>query len=75
MTTKRVSHVVKRPGHLRRRVSVLSYGGDVLARWDGGSEGTSQFLAPHGICVDSLGSVYVCGVGEGKRVLKYVRKS
>ena len=42
------------------RVSVLSPDGEVLARW-GGADRTApgNFVAPHDICVDSRGDIYV----------------
>ncbi|HEX2988441.1 MAG TPA: peptidyl-alpha-hydroxyglycine alpha-amidating lyase family protein [Chloroflexota bacterium] len=48
-----------RPG----RVSVFSPEGEVLARW-GSSDRTApgQFIAPHGLCVDSHGDLYVAEV-------------
>ena len=55
-----------------RRVSVLSYEGSVLSRLNEDNQG-KQFLAPHGISVDSNGNVYISGVGNGKRVLKFIR--
>ena len=61
---------------LEGRVSVLSYDGDVLARWGGPkSPEAGQFIAPHGICVDSRGDVYVAEVNIGKRFQKVLRKS
>jgi DNA-binding beta-propeller fold protein YncE len=43
------------------RVSVFSPGGDLLARWGGGRNpcAAGDFFAPHGICVDERGDVYV----------------
>ena len=57
---------------LEHRVSVLSFQGEVLARW-GGEEGRApgQLSGPHGICVDSRGDIYVGEVG-GKRIQKFV---
>lgn len=42
------------------RVSVLDAEGNILVRW-GGADGSApgNFLAPHGICVDSRGDLYV----------------
>jgi len=57
------------------RVSVLSYDGEVVARWGEKGSGPGQFLAPHGICVDSKGDIYVTEVGDGKRIQKFIRKS
>ena len=48
-----------RPG----RVSVLDQGGAVLARWGGPDPcAPGNFAAPHDICVDSRGDVYVAEV-------------
>ncbi|MQF69882.1 hypothetical protein FIM12_06080 [SAR202 cluster bacterium AD-804-J14_MRT_500m] len=55
------------------RVSVLSYTGEVLARWGEKGNGADQFAAPHGICVDSHGDVYVTEVGDVGRIQKFIR--
>jgi DNA-binding beta-propeller fold protein YncE len=46
------------------RVSVFDRRGELLARWGGGChpEAPGDFFAPHGICVDSHGDVYVAEV-------------
>jgi hypothetical protein len=46
------------------RVSVLNSRGTVLARWGGGREPTApgDFFAPHDLCIDSRGDVYVAEV-------------
>jgi DNA-binding beta-propeller fold protein YncE len=47
------------------RVSILDRGGDVLARFGGGGAdpcAPGDFFAPHGICVDSHGTLYVAEV-------------
>ena len=60
---------------LQHRVTVLDSEGNVLARWGGeSSREPGRFVAPHGIAVDSRGSVYVGEVLEGKRVQKFVRR-
>ena len=43
------------------RVSVFDRHGNLLARWGGGRDpcAVGDFFAPHGICVDSHGAVYV----------------
>ena len=48
------------PG-LGHRVSVYSKKGTLLARFGGEDEGegAGDFIAPHGIAVDSLGDIYV----------------
>jgi DNA-binding beta-propeller fold protein YncE len=42
-------------------VSIFDLQGKVLARWGGGDDpcAPGDFFAPHGICVDSTGSIYV----------------
>jgi len=46
------------------RVSILDRGGDVLARFGGGGDpcAPGDFFAPHGICVNSQGTLYVAEV-------------
>ena len=46
---------------LGHRVSILSRGGDLLARFgdEEEGEGPGQFIAPHGVAVDSHGDIYV----------------
>jgi hypothetical protein len=56
------------------RVSVFDRGGALLARWGGGRNpcAAGDFFAPHGICVDARGDVYVGEVvmsGGGNRGL------
>ena len=42
------------------RISVMNTAGKVLARiGDGFGLEVGQFIAPHGVCVDSHGSIYV----------------
>jgi DNA-binding beta-propeller fold protein YncE len=43
------------------RVSIFDSGGKLRARWGGGHNpcADGDFFAPHGICVDSLGAIYV----------------
>lgn len=46
------------------RVSVFSPAGELLARWGGGENPTApgDFYAPHDICVDSRGDIFVAEV-------------
>ncbi len=46
------------------RVSVYDTSGNVLARLGdkGPGEGPGQFIAPHGVCIDSRGDIYVAEV-------------
>ncbi len=52
------------PGETGGRVSIFDPEGVVLARWGGGDDPCvpGDFFAPHGICVDSQGAVYVAEV-------------
>jgi DNA-binding beta-propeller fold protein YncE len=52
------------PGDVGGRVSILDRDGNVLARWGGGAVpcAPGDFYAPHDICVDSRGDVYVAEV-------------
>jgi DNA-binding beta-propeller fold protein YncE len=54
--------------NLGSRVTVLDSGGDVLGRHGAPDRGTEpdQFIAPHGIAVDSRGDVYVGEVANGQ---------
>ena len=47
------------------RVGVYDKGGNLLTRFGRPEEGEGpdQFIAPHGIDVDSRGDLYVCDVG------------
>jgi DNA-binding beta-propeller fold protein YncE len=46
------------------RVSIFSQSGELLARWGGGHDpcAPGDFFAPHGICVDSRGDIYIAEV-------------
>ncbi len=46
------------------RISVFAPGGALLARWGGGANPTApgDFFAPHDICIDTRGDVYVAEV-------------
>jgi hypothetical protein len=54
--------------NLGARVTVLDGNGDVLGRHGARETGTDpdQFIAPHGIAVDSHGDVYVGEVAHGQ---------
>jgi hypothetical protein len=66
------------------RISVFDPDGTVLCRWSAGEAGDGDFMmSPHGIWVDSVGSVYISvnvstagrfyGVGGANPVLKFAR--
>ena len=56
------------------RVSILSPDGALLNRWgEENTEQPGQFIAPHGLWVDSHGDLYVAEVLQGKRLQKFVR--
>ena len=57
------------------RVSVFSPEGELLSRFAGSQGGVLE--APHGICVDGEGSVYVAEIGsgnQGQRLQKFARR-
>jgi len=59
---------------LTHRFSIVDGEGAVLARWGGeSSHDPGQFVAPHGIAVDSRGDIYIGEVLEGQRIQKFVR--
>ncbi|MDP6800230.1 MAG: peptidyl-alpha-hydroxyglycine alpha-amidating lyase family protein [SAR202 cluster bacterium] len=59
---------------LTHRFSIVDGDGNVLARWGGeSSHDPGQFVAPHGIAVDSRGDIYIGEVLEGQRIQKFVR--
>ena len=51
-------------GGLGPRISILDLQGQVLARLGDlpRGEGLGQFIAPHGVCLDSHGAIYVAEV-------------
>ena len=61
---------------LSHRMSIIDgSNGDVLARWgDDSSHDPGQFVAPHGVAVDSHGDFYVGEVLQGQRVQKFIRQ-
>lgn len=59
---------------LGHRVSIVDLKGNVLGRWGGEKDfAPGKFVAPHGLWVDSEGSVYVSEVLDGQRVQKFAR--
>ena len=60
---------------LQHRISILDKEGNLLARWgEESSHEPGQFVAPHGIAVESKGDLYVGEVLEGQRIQKFIRK-
>ena len=60
---------------LQHRMTILDSDGNVVARWGGESNHEpGQFVAPHGIAVDSHGDMYIGEVLEGRRVQKFIRQ-
>jgi hypothetical protein len=49
------------------RVSVLDLQGNVLTRWGDAPDSRIQFASPHGIAVDSQGSIYICEVRQAAK--------
>ena len=60
---------------LQHRFSIVETGGNLLARWGGeSSHDPGEFVAPHGVAIDSRGDIYVGEVLEGRRVQKFIRR-
>lgn len=60
---------------LSHRISIVDNDGKVLAQWGGeSSHEPGQFVAPHGIAIDSRGDLYVSEVLQGQRVQKFLRR-
>ena len=60
---------------LGHRLTIIDDDGNILARWgDDSSHDPGQFVAPHGIAIDSRGDIYVGEVLEGQRIQKFVRQ-
>ena len=56
------------------RFSIVDSEGELLARWGGeSSHDAGQFVAPHGMAVDSHGDIYIGEVLQGQRVQKFIR--
>ena len=60
---------------LTHRMSIVDSDGKVLARWGGeSSHDPGQFVAPHGVAIDSHGDIYIAEVLQGQRVQKFIRQ-
>lgn len=74
ITPDNTIYIVEQGGH--GHVSVWSPDGRRISRFSGAPGGVLQ--APHGICVDAEGSIYVAeigGPGRGQRLQKFARVS
>lgn len=51
-------------GAVGGRLSIFNSLGELQVRWGGGSNpcAMGNFFAPHGLCLDSRGDLYVCEV-------------
>ena len=60
---------------LGHRFSILDSEGNLLARWgDESSHDPGQFVAPHGVAIDSHGDIYIGEVLQGQRLQKFIRQ-
>lgn len=61
---------------LQHRMTIVQAStGKVLSQWgDVSSHDPGQFVAPHGVAVDSHGDLYVGEVLEGQRIQKFIRQ-
>ena len=60
---------------LQSRMTIINEDGEVLAQWGGeASHAPGQFVAPHGMAIDSRGDIYVGEVLEGQRIQKFIRQ-
>ena len=52
------------PGATGGRLSIFDSAGKLVSRWGGGDQPTSpgDFFAPHDVCIDSAGNIYVAEV-------------
>ncbi|MBI2872149.1 MAG: 6-bladed beta-propeller [Chloroflexi bacterium] len=53
-------------------LSLWTLDGTLITRWRSGEQGT-KFVAPHGIGVDSQGSIYTCAASGGGALQKFQR--
>ena len=60
---------------LGHRLTIMDGDGKILARWgDESSHEPGQFVAPHGIAIDSHGDIYIGEVLQGQRIQKFIRQ-
>ncbi|MCH8064186.1 MAG: hypothetical protein IH861_16990 [Chloroflexi bacterium] len=60
---------------LQHRLTIMDGDGKILARWgDESSHEPGQFVAPHGIAIDSHGDIYIGEVLQGQRIQKFIRQ-
>ena len=60
---------------LQHRISILDSNGNLICSWaDVSSSSPGDFIAPHGIAIDSSTDIYVGEVLEGRRIQKFIRQ-
>ncbi len=60
---------------LGHRFTIMDSDGKILAQWgDESSHEPGQFVAPHGVAIDSRGDIYIGEVLQGQRIQKFVRQ-
>lgn len=60
---------------LGHRVTIMDGDGKILSQWGGeSSHEPGEFVAPHGIAIDSHGDIYIGEVLQGQRIQKFVRQ-
>ncbi len=60
---------------LGHRMTILDQNWNVVSRWGGEkSHNPGQFVAPHGVAIDSHGDLYIGEVLEGRRIQKFIRQ-
>lgn len=60
---------------LGHRMTILDQNWNVASRWGGEkSHNPGQFVAPHGVAIDSHGDLYIGEVLEGRRIQKFIRQ-
>ena len=60
---------------LGHRMSITNSDGKIVSQWGGeSSHDAGQFVAPHGVAIDSHGDIYIGEVLEGRRIQKFIRQ-
>ncbi|MCH7653645.1 MAG: hypothetical protein IIB14_08225 [Chloroflexi bacterium] len=56
-------------------MSITNSDGKIVSQWGGeSSHEPGQFVAPHGVAIDSHGDIYIGEVLEGRRIQKFIRQ-